>query len=307
MLPSQGVLQPHGATASKIATFKLEHPYESITKVTLVIGVVIEALVIHTSGPDGQPMRRSPVMGHPFSGDTHRIDLAAHRPTDMVVGFVGRCNRHRLTGLGLIVRHTVERNVFSCAWTPDPEVASAALAEHFAVRDAAKTAKMRLGLTDGSGGGSGVGASAAGGRRSSKRGPVLTSEEREAYQEAIEEAKVSAKKAEKGEWEVPRTEEEEEAHISEFMSILRMRQIDVGSAVDRAEKLARRLWTSRVLSMDATLTPLRKLNVIIGVCRWYFNALAYSLAPEPVDRSEPDRLTHKGQKRKAEARRLKER
>ena len=39
---------------------------------------------------------------------------------------------------------------------------------------------------------------------------MLTSEEREAYQEAIEEAKVSAKKAEKGEWEVPRTEEEEE-------------------------------------------------------------------------------------------------
>ena len=144
LLPSQGVLQPHGATASKIATFKLEHPYESITKVTLVIGVVIEALVIHTSGPDGQPMRRSPVMGHPFSGDTHRIDLAAHRPTDMVVGFVGRCNRHRLTGLGLIVRHTVERNVFSCAWTPDPEAASAALAD-LAVRDAAKTAKMKLG------------------------------------------------------------------------------------------------------------------------------------------------------------------
>ena len=68
--------------------------------------------------------------------------------------------------------------------------------------------------------------------------------------------------------------------------------------MDRAEKLARRLWTSRVLSMDPTLAPLRKLKVIIGVCRWYFNTLAYSLAPEPVDRTEPDRLTHKGHRRK---------
>ena len=63
---------------------------------------------------------------------------------------------------------------------------------------------------------------------------MLTSEEARPTK-AIEEAKVSAKKAEKGEWEVPRTEEEE-AHISEFMSILRMRQIDVGSAVDRASR-----------------------------------------------------------------------
>ena len=84
LLPPQGVLGPHGKSASKMASFKLEHPYESITKVTLVIGVVIEGVVFHTSGPDGAPLRQSAMLGHPFSGDTHRLELAAHRPTDMV-------------------------------------------------------------------------------------------------------------------------------------------------------------------------------------------------------------------------------
>ena len=86
-----------------------------------------------------------------------------------------------------------------------------------------------------------------------------------------------------------------------------MREVDVGSAVDRAELLARRLWKSRILSLDKSLAPLRKLKVIIGLSRWLFNALAYSLAPEPVDRTEPDRLIKKGQLLIKQARILRER
>ena len=342
-LPPHGVIAPHGGTSSKMATFKLEHPYESITGMTLVIGVAIEAIKFYTSGPDGQSMRQSPLLGQPFSGDTKKVHLNARRRTDMMVGFVGRQNRHRLTALGLIMRNVMNRNIFSCAWTPMPAIANSILQEHSAILERAGSAKIALERTEQS------------------KGNSEKNLERELFCEAIEQGRIAERNAENGNWIISLKKDpwkydfdlldvtardtatpliatpdgvysnkqknasiydnigssgrgdeksktvKENKDVIEFMALLRMREIDVGSAVDRAELLARRLWTSRILSLDKSLAPLRKLKVIIGLSRWLFNALAYSLAPEPVDRTEPDRLIQKGQLLIKEARILRER
>ena len=338
LLPPHGVIAPHGGTASKMATFKLEHPYESITGMTLVIGVAIEAIKFYTSGPDGQPMRQSPLLGQPFSGDTKKMHLNARRQTDMMVGFVGRQNRHRLTALGLIMRNVMNRNIFSCAWTPMPAIANSILQEHFAILEQARTAKIALV------------------RNEQSKGNSEKDSERELFCEAIEQGRIAEKNAENGNWRLSLEKDPRKYHfdlhdvtardtasplnatpdkqknasiydnigssgcgdeksktvkeskdVIEFIALLRMREVDVGSAVDRAELLARRLWKSRILSLDKSLAPLRKLKVIIGLSRWLFNALAYSLAPEPVDRTEPDRLIKKGQLLIKQARILRER
>ena len=69
--------------------------------------------------------------------------------------------------------------------------------------------------------------------------------------------------------------------VGEFVAILRMRQVDVGWALDRAEALARRMWHSKVLQFNWSLMGLRKIGVIMGLAKWYFESLAHTLVPEP--------------------------
>lgn len=120
----------------------------------------------------------------------------------------------------------------------------------------------------------------------------------------LEKARDEERVAQRGEWIVPRTVEEETEHVSELMQLLRMRHIDVTSAMNRAKDLARRLWNSTLISMDESLSGLRKLGVIVALTKWYFEALARSLAPEPTDRMTAESLMVQGQKLKDESRRL---
>lgn len=65
---------------------------------------VIEAIQFHTRTPDGKRIRSSKVLGSPFSPDVRQVLLCGNGPNDTLVGFNGRCNKRRLTALGLQMR-----------------------------------------------------------------------------------------------------------------------------------------------------------------------------------------------------------
>jgi len=202
LLPKGGVLEPHGRPTGKLLTFKLQHPYEHVSSVTLLVGSsVIEAIQFHTSAPDGSHVRDSPLLGRTFSTDAQRVVLAGRSPRDMVVGFRGRASPHRLTALGLQVRSVSSpRTVFSCSWTPASDIANACLANHSFVRAEAKAARLAIlqdELSGGGGGGGGGGAAAA----SSGSGKAQVGGVKEARRLAIEAGRKAEKDALWGTWE----------------------------------------------------------------------------------------------------------
>jgi len=85
LLPKGGVMAPHGQPKGRLLNFKLKHPYEHISSVTLYISTVIEAIQFHTRAPDGKKLRSSPLLGVPFSPDVHAVVLEGQKPTDTLV------------------------------------------------------------------------------------------------------------------------------------------------------------------------------------------------------------------------------
>merc|ERR1711988_690374 len=83
-----------------------------------------------------------------------------------------------------------------------------------------------------------------------------------------------------------------------------MRQVDVGSAADRVERLARRLWKSKLIALDPELKKLRKIRIIMGLSRWLFEAVAHCLVPEPEDKAAAEGLLFSGTMKSEQAKGL---
>jgi hypothetical protein len=191
---------------------------------------------------------------------------------------------------------TSPRTVFSCSWTPSlVSDTTQTLATHAQVLALAKTAKLAQMQDEAFGGGG------SNRRRHSTIADMTPGGAKEQWRVAIEKGAQAEIDALRGDWEsytptgALRTDEEEKVQVAEFMALLRMRTGDVGSALVRSENLARRMWSGNVCSVHTPFHSLRKLSVITGISRWYFNSLAFSLTKEVKTKSNvPDTLEARG-------------
>ncbi|KAF0689807.1 Aste57867_18765 [Aphanomyces stellatus] len=75
----------------------------------------------------------------------------------------------------------------------------------------------------------------------------------------------------------------------QFSYFLQMRSCDVYAAMDRSHKLALRMWRSESIP-DAV----RRLRIVMGVCRWFFNALVHGLVALTDREDEGRRILQDG-------------
>jgi hypothetical protein len=172
---------------------------------------------------------------------------------------------------------TSQRSVFSCFWTPRLEVAEATLAQLKRVQGAAQKAVLANAQDELASGGAVKGplgapafaqapsAYVSGGGSGVK---VIAGGIAEVRRLAIAAGVQADIDATAGVWEsyapkrTLRSEEEESQQVVEFISLISMRTADVGSALKRAEELARRMWTGAVCARKSALSALRRLSII---------------------------------------------
>ncbi len=59
----------------------------------------------------------------------------------------------------------------------------------------------------------------------------------------------------------------------QFFDVLRMRSMEIDAAFNRAEKFARKLWTSKFVQDSPSLSKLVRVKIISGLAKWYFNGI----------------------------------
>jgi len=80
----------------------------------------------------------------------------------------------------------------------------------------------------------------------------------------------------------------------EFASIVRMRRSDIESALERSERFARHLWTSRSVAMDWKLSTLARFQIVQGLTNWFFEAAAFRLE-NSFSSGEAEKLIYDGE------------
>ncbi|KAH9111627.1 hypothetical protein AeMF1_013889 [Aphanomyces euteiches] len=75
----------------------------------------------------------------------------------------------------------------------------------------------------------------------------------------------------------------------QFSYFLQMRSCDVYAAMDRSHKLALRMWRSETIPDE-----LRRLRIVMGVCRWLFNSLVHGLVALTNREDEGRRILQDG-------------
>jgi len=76
----------------------------------------------------------------------------------------------------------------------------------------------------------------------------------------------------------------------QFFDLLRMRNMEVITAQNRAESFARRLWSARLLRNDPVLSKLTTVKIIAPLTKWYFQAICKRLVNATDTEAEGEEL-----------------
>ncbi|OQR93832.1 hypothetical protein THRCLA_08332 [Thraustotheca clavata] len=75
----------------------------------------------------------------------------------------------------------------------------------------------------------------------------------------------------------------------QFSYFLQMRSCDVYAAMERAHRLALRMWRS-----ESTHEAVNRLRIVMGLCEWFFNSLTHGLVQLSENEDEGQRILQEG-------------
>ncbi|KDO17295.1 hypothetical protein SPRG_17273 [Saprolegnia parasitica CBS 223.65] len=75
----------------------------------------------------------------------------------------------------------------------------------------------------------------------------------------------------------------------QFSHFLQMRSCDIYAAMERAHRLALRMWRS-----ESTDQAVNRLRIVMGICHWFFNALTHGLVKLSANEDEGHRILQEG-------------
>ncbi|KDO25742.1 hypothetical protein SPRG_09041 [Saprolegnia parasitica CBS 223.65] len=75
----------------------------------------------------------------------------------------------------------------------------------------------------------------------------------------------------------------------QFSHFLQMRSCDIYAAMERAHRLALRMWRS-----ESTDQAVNRLRIVMGICHWFFNALTHGLVKLSENEDEGHRILQEG-------------
>ncbi|OQR84122.1 hypothetical protein ACHHYP_13864 [Achlya hypogyna] len=85
----------------------------------------------------------------------------------------------------------------------------------------------------------------------------------------------------------------------QFAYFLQMRSCDIYAAMERAHRLALRIWRS-----ESTHEAVNRLRIVMGICQWFFNSLTHGLVKLSENEDEGQRILQEGINIRASGERL---
>jgi hypothetical protein len=183
-------------------------------------------------------------------------------PWDYIIGFGGLESSVRATCLSIIVRKVQSQNVFSYHWVDDAvEVTKRKIAH-----------KNNQGNSDDSSVLPVIGTIQRPMSASQKRNADLLQHLTDLQCDAASEVS-----------EIIADGNNLRPCEEQLFDIIRMRAVELKAAERRALVFARRLWSSVKLRQDPTISVICNIGVLIGLTRWFMEALGKSLVETPDD------------------------